>query len=295
MADGLEVGVTASTTRLPAATSATAAAPDRSELEAFHDRHRGGSVDDRRRWAILLAIEIFLIVALWEVAVSVLELVRPQFLPPPSAIAASFAELLARPSFPSHLLYSVTNLLIGVALAAVAGITVGLLVGWSRLLELVVAPVLWTVYSVPKVAFAPLVILALGLGPPSKIFLVFLLGFFPIALNTIEGVRTVDPNMIRAARVFGTRGPGLARKVILPATLPFVLVGLRRAVALGFIGAMLGEFLGGSRGIGHLLREAAKEFRMDDALALVVIMIVVANAGLVVIGLAQRRWFPWSR
>jgi len=272
-----------------------AMAPEAAELAAFHARHPGGSVEDRWRWRLLLALEIALILVLWEVAVSVLGLVRQQFMPPPSAIVASFGELLARPSFPGHVVYSLVNLVIGVALAAVFGISIGLLVGWSRLMELMVAPVLWTVYSVPKVAFAPLVILALGLGPPSKIFLVFLLGFFPIALNTIEGVRTVDPSMIRASRVFGTNGFALGRKVVIPATLPFILVGLRRAVALGFIGAMLGEFLGGSRGIGHLLREAAKEFRMDDALALVVIMLIVANVGLVLIGIVQRRWFPWSR
>lgn len=270
-------------------------APEAAELAAFHARHPGGAVDDRRKWRILLAIEIVVILAIWEVAVSVLELVRPQFMPPPSAIAASFGELLARPSFPDHVTYSLTNLLIGVALAAGFGISIGLVVGWSRLMELMVAPILWTLYSAPKVAFAPLVILALGLGPPSKIFLVFLLGFFPIALNTIEGVRTVHPSMIGAARVFGTNGVALGRKIIIPATLPFILVGLRRAVALGFIGAMLGEFLGGAKGIGHLLRVAAHDFRMDDALALVVIMIIVANAGLVVIGLVQRRWFPWSR
>lgn len=269
--------------------------PQGADLEAFHRRHPGGTVDARLRWRLLLALEVVLILVAWELLVTVVEIVPPQFMPPPSAIAASLVELVARPSFPGHLVYSVTNLVIGVVIAAVAGVTVGLLVGWSRLLELVVAPVLWTIYSVPKVAFAPLVILALGLGPSSKIFLVFLLGFFPIALNTIEGVRTVDPSQIRAARVFGVTGPGLARKVILPSTLPFILVGLRRAVALGFIGAMLGEFLGGSKGIGHLLKEAAKEFRMDDALALVVVMIVVANVGLVIIGIAQRRLFPWSR
>ena len=74
-----------------------------------------------------------------------------------------------------------------------------------------------------------------------------------------------------------------------------MLIGLRRAVALGFIGAMLGEFLGGSKGIGHLLNRAAREFHMDQALALVVVMIAVANIGLVVTGIAQRRFAPWSR
>lgn len=290
MADGREERMTTTPVTLE-----TSAALDPAELAAFRARHRGATGDRRRWWRIALVAEVALILLVWELAVSVFGLMAPQFMPPPSAIAASFIDLVSRASFIGHLTYSLSNLVIGVALASTVGISLGLLVGWSRFLELTIAPVLWTIYSVPKVAFAPLVILALGLGPPSKIFLVFLLGVFPIALNTIEGVRTVDPSLIRAARVFGTGGVALARKVTLPATLPYILVGLRRAVALGFIGAMLGEFLGGAMGIGHLLREAAHDFRMDDALALVVVMIAVANVGLVAIGLAQRRWFPWSR
>jgi len=148
---------------------------------------------------------------------------------------------------------------------------------------------------VPKVAFAPLVILALGLGAPSKVFLVFLLGVFPVLLNTIEGVRTVDPSLIRAGRVFGTNGFRLLRTIVLPATLPFILVGIRRAVALGFIGSMLGEFIGGNMGVGYLLKRAAVEFRMDVSLALVVFMILIANIGLLLTDLLQRRFAPWAR
>ena len=268
---------------------------DPRELDAFHARHpTAGGRRRRISWRLVIAIEVVLILLVWEVAISGFKVVRPVFMPPPSAIAASMAELVAKPTFLEHLWFSLSNLLIGVLLAIVVGVSVGLAVGWSRFLELTVSPVIWTLYSVPKVAFAPLVILALGLDADSKIFLVFLLGVFPIALNTIEGVRTVDPSLVRAARVYGTGGVALARKVILPAILPYVLVGIRRAVALGFIGAMLGEFLGGNVGIGHLLKRAAHDFRMDDALALVVVMVIVANAGLVLTTVIQRRVAPWS-
>lgn len=268
---------------------------DPDEIAAFHARHRVTGGWRRRAWPAIVALEVVIILVAWEIAISGLHLVRPSFMPAPSAIGASLVELVTKPTFLEHLWFSLVNLVVGVGLAALVGIPVGLAVGWSRFLDLTVSPLLWTVYSIPKVAFAPLVILALGLGPPSKVFLVFLLGVFPIALNTIEGVRTVDPSLVRAARVFGTSGPALARKVILPAVLPFVLIGLRRAVALGFIGAMLGEFLGGSKGIGHLLKRAAHDFRMDDALAIVVVMVVVANIGLVLVSVAQRRFAPWSR
>jgi ABC-type nitrate/sulfonate/bicarbonate transport system permease component len=268
--------------------------PIEADVEAFHVRHSTQTDDRRGLWRVAIVVEVALILLVWEVAISGLGLVRPTFMPPPSAIGTSLAEIVARESFLDHLLFSLTNLLIGVVLAAAVGIPVGILVGWSRFLEVAVAPFLWALYSVPKVAFAPIIILALGLGHEPKVFLVFLLGVFPIMLNTIEGVRTIDPSLIQASRVFGTQRFGLARKVILPATLPYILIGLRRAVALGFIGAMLGEFLGGSKGVGHLLRRAAHDFHMDQALALVVVMVVVANIGLVIVDLGRRRFAPWS-
>lgn len=289
MADGRPVGMS-----VAAPGMAAAARPDVAELEAFHARHPASGGDRRHLWRIVIAAEVLLILLAWELAISGLQIVRPTFMPPPSAILASLLEVASRETFPAHLLFSLSNLVIGVLLAAAVGIPVGLVVGWSRLLEVTAGPVLWALYSIPKVAFAPLVILALGLGHPSKIFLVFLLGVFPIMLNTIEGVRTVEPSLIQASRVFGTERLALARKVILPATLPYMLVGLRRAVALGFIGAMLGEFLGGSKGIGHLLNRAAHDFEMDQALALVVVMVVVANIGLLITELVRRRVAPWS-
>lgn len=273
----------------------TVAPVDPAQIAAFHARHPSSGGDRRHWWRAAVVLEIVLILVIWELAITGFKVVRPVFMPPPSAILVSFAEMVAKPTFLDNLWFSLLNLVVGVFLAAIVGIPVGLAVGWSRFLELTVSPVIWTIYSVPKVAFAPLVILALGLGAPSKVFLVFLLGVFPICLNTIEGVRTIDPSLIRAARVFGTSGISLARKVILPATMPFILVGVRRAVALGFIGAMLGEFLGGNRGLGFQLKRAAQEFKMDDALAIVVVMIAVANLGLILTGLIQRRLAPWSR
>lgn len=266
---------------------------DAAELERFYSRHASTAGQSELRWRLGVIAEVVLILGAWQLLIGVWEVLPPAFLPPPTAIAASLADLLTSDTFIGHLWFSTSNVLVGVAVAASVGIVVGLVVGWSPLLQLTAAPLLWLLYSTPKVVLAPLIVLAFGLGPPSKIALVFLLGVFPIALNTIEGVRTVDPSLLNAARVFGLRGVGLARKLILPATFPFVLVGLKRAVALAFIGEILGEFLGGAAGLGHLLERAAVNFQMDDSLAVVVIMVVAANVGLVIIEIA-RRWFaPW--
>jgi ABC-type nitrate/sulfonate/bicarbonate transport system permease component len=246
-------------------------------------------------WRLAVLGEAIAFIALWELATSGLGLVRESFLPPPSAVFSSLVDLVGDDEFFSALWFSVKNMTIGLLLAAVVGISVGLTVGWFRLLHFTVAPLLWTLYSTPKVALAPLLILALGLGASSKIALVFLLALFPIMLNTMEGVRTVGGSLIRAARVYEFNGVALGRKVVLPATFPFVLVGLQRGVALAFTGEILGEFLGGSGGLGHMLERATFDFRMDDALAIVVIMALVANIGLVTVSLLQKKYAPWHQ
>jgi ABC-type nitrate/sulfonate/bicarbonate transport system permease component len=244
-------------------------------------------------WRLAVVGELILLIVLWELAISVFELARPSFMPPPTDVFASLVDLVQNDEFFDALLYSLKNLAIGLALATVVGIAGGLAVGWFRLAHFTVAPLLWTLYATPKVALAPLLILALGLGSTSKIALVFLLAVFPILLNTMEGVRTVSPSLIRAARVYDVNGIALGRKVVFPATFPFILVGLQRGVALAFTGEILGEFLGGAGGLGHMLERATFDFRMDDALAIVVIMALVANVGLVTVSVLQKKYAPW--
>jgi ABC-type nitrate/sulfonate/bicarbonate transport system permease component len=244
-------------------------------------------------WRVGLVAEVIFVLLIWEFLIGTLELMSPVFFPPPSAIYQAFLEVIGADSFISDMSFSLRNLVISLSLAAILGIVIGFAVGWFRLLKFTVSPLIWVLYATPKVALAPLIILAFGLGSTSKILLGFLLSFFPIVLNTIDGVETIDKSLVRAGRVFGLKGWRLGKEIILPATLPFVLVGVQRGVALGFVGVILGEFLGGSQGLGAALESATHDFRMDRALAIVFIMVVVANLGLVLVTVL-RKWFaPW--
>ncbi|KQV02727.1 ABC transporter permease [Microbacterium sp. Root322] len=245
------------------------------------------------KWTLLLIGVVAAVLLLWEAAVSWFGWVPAVFLPPPSAVAVAFGQLMVDAEFWSAFAFSVTNLLIGLAIAIVVGVVVGLAVGWSPVLRFMVAPFLWVLYSTPKVALAPLFILGLGLGSESKIALVILLAVFPILLNTMEGAVTVNPSLVNAARVYGAKGIGLGWKVIFPATLPYSLSGIQRGAALGFTGEVLGEFLGGTGGLGHLLEFAAYQFRMDEAIAMVVVMVIIANLTLLLISILRRRLAPW--
>ncbi len=251
-------------------------------------RHRVGG-----RWTALLLAAVLVVLVAWEVCARLEFLINPAFLPPPSKVGRAFGALLVDGDFWSALANSLRNLLIGVALAIVAGVVVGAVVGWSAVLRFTVAPFLWLLYATPKVALAPLFILILGLGDSSKIALTFLLAVFPILLNTMEGVQTVSGSLVNAGRVFGFRGSALGVKIVIPATFPFSLAGIQRGAALGFTGVVLGEFLGGAGGLGHMLERAAFDFQMDEALAIALVMIIVANGLLAVVSLAQRRLAPW--
>lgn len=245
------------------------------------------------RWTGLLMLTILAILACWQLAVTSLGLISEAFLPPPTAVASAFMDLMVTGEFWSAFFASVQALLIGVAIAVVLGVVIGAAVGWFPLLRFAVAPFLWFLYSTPKVALAPIFILMLGLGNTSKIALTIMLAIFPILLNTMEGVQTVNPSIVRAGRVFGFRGLAMGRKIIVPATLPYSLAGIQRGAVLGFTGTVLGEFLGGAGGLGHMLQRAAFDFQMDEALAIVVVMVIIANTLLLSVAVIRRRLAPW--
>ncbi len=263
------------------------------QMERYWDTHPPRS-DRRLAWRITVIVEVILLLVLVQVAVGSLRLIDEAFFPAPISVGESIANLVTGNSFLKDLSFSITNYVIGVTLACVVGIGLGLAIGMSSLMDLTVKPFVWAFYAVPKVAIAPLLILILGLGAPSKIAMVFLLSLFPVLINTMDGVRTVDPTLLRAGAVYGFRGWRLARAVILPATIPFILVGVRRAIALGFIGEILGEFLGSVQGLGVRLQSAVAAFQMADAIAVVVLMVIAANIGLWIMDRIQRIVAPWS-
>jgi NitT/TauT family transport system permease protein len=257
----------------------------------------GRAMNDKRstdlKWTLILLAVVFGFIVLWQLAVEQWGLINPAFVPAPTSILSALLDLLQEPEFWSALASSLRILAIGLAMAIVVGLVVGIVVGWLPVLHFTVAPFLWLLYSTPKVALAPLFILILGLGDSSKIALTFLLAVFPILLNTMEGVQTVPESLIRAGRVYGFRGISFGYKIVLPSVLPFSLAGIQRGVALGFTGVVLGEFLGGAGGLGHMLERAAFDFHMDEALAIVLVMVVVANLMLAAVSLARRTWAPW--
>lgn len=262
------------------------------------------SVFRRYEGVILGGTAVLLVLAMWEVAWSAgrygpLEpaprLISPLFMSGPSAIAKQFGDGWARGTLRADMIYSGTNFAVGFAMATVAGVVLGILVGWYRRVRLLADPFLNALYATPRVAMVPLIIIWFGIGMWSKVFIVFISAFFPILVNTIGGVRTIDADLLRAARAYCASDWQIFTTLALPGSVPFILTGVRQGVALGLIGVVVGEMFGGSQGIGFMVAYGGQTFATDT---LFVGVVIIAGAGILLTSLAEKlerrfsRWRP---
>ena len=193
-----------------------------------------------------------------------------------------------------QLWHSLSNLLIGMVISAVIGIPVGLLMGASRTADLILSPYVWAMVSLPRVALIPLLILILGFGNSMQLTIIVLSAVFPIMVNCMAGVKTVDPSLIRAGKVFGASRVQLYRKIILPFTLPFVISGINQGIARGLVGMLIGELLGGSGdGLGFLLNRAGDTFNAPLMYAILIIFAVMSVGLVQSMNMLERRAAPW--
>lgn len=230
--------------------------------------------------------------AVWEWAVAS-GAIPALFVPRPSEVVLALFEMAASGQLWTHLSFSATNFAIGFALAALVGIPLGLVMGASRWVDTLLGPYVWTLYATPRIALNPLFILWLGFSVESKVLLIFLSGLMPILISSMDGVKTVDQSLIKAARVFGASRRQLYTRVVLPFTVPFIMTGLRQGVGRAMIGLLVSEFFGSGKGIGYVISRAGQQ--MDSASMFAgLIILVLASVGLVYLTAAiERRVAPW--
>ncbi|WP_024805602.1 ABC transporter permease [Nocardia sp. BMG51109] len=175
-----------------------------------------------------------------------------------------------------HLYASTVRVVQGFALAALVAIPLGIIMGRSRLVYRMVEPTINLIRPIPVTAWAPLALLIIGFGDRSTIFLVFLAAVFPVLLNTIAGVRAVPSRLFEAAAMLGTRPVRTLYKVVLPASIPGIVAGLRIALGLSWVILVVGETVGIRVGLGALITQAREQSRTD---LIVAVMIVIGLAG----------------
>lgn len=245
--------------------------------------------------AVVIAIEVVVLLVLWQLVVGVFGWISPVFLPPPLAIAQGFGEILANGSLAANAGVSVQAWLTGFALAVVVGIPVGLLMGASLPVDRVIGPIAWTIYATPSIAYQPLAKAWFGFGIGPVIFLVTISAIFPILLNVAAGMRTTNPSIIRAARVYGAGRMRLYRSVYLPSTVPFLFAGLRQAVVLATIGMVVAELAGSSSGMGALIIRASNTYQTDQAFAAIAVVVLWSVGMTQVVTAIERGVAPWTR
>ncbi len=243
-------------------------------------------------WAIRI-ISVVTVLGVWELFGPSMNRV---FLRPPSQIVRAFFDLVGTGELQTALGQSLSVFVVGLTIAIVAGILMGIVMGRSRIAFNALDPWVSALYSVPSVALLPLVAVAFNYsGDPPRIAAVVLFAIFPILINTQQGVRNVDRGLLEVARAFNTSERRLWTDVIIPSSLPFMLAGIRLSIGRGLIGMIVAAFFIGLVGLGYLIIQYGNVFRIDR---MFVPVIVVAAMGIVFMGLVQwleGRVAPWLR
>jgi NitT/TauT family transport system permease protein len=215
------------------------------------------------------------------------------FLPPLHDDLQATWRLVQNGQMQSHLKASLTRSAIGFGIALAAAIPLGLLIGWYRLLESFLNPLLELFRNTAALALLPVFTLLLGIGETSKISIIAFASFFPILLNTISGVKTVDPLLIRAAQTLGLSSLRLFVKVILPSSTPTIFTGIRMAGSASILVLIAAEMVGAKAGLGFLIINAQSSFQIPDMYAGILatsIVGVAINYGLVRLERHFSRW-----
>ncbi len=212
----------------------------------------------------------------------------------PQAVLVELNDLASRGLLWTDLGASLERVAIGFALAALLAIVLGSLVGASRTAEKLLDPTLQAVRSVPSLAWVPLLLLWLGIGETAKIALVAIGAFFPVYVALASAIRNVDRKLVEVARVLGVRGLPFIARVLLPAALPQLLVGLRIGLTQAWLFLVAAELLGASRGLGFLLTDGQQIARTDEILVAILAFAICGKLSESGMRLLERRLVDWT-
>jgi sulfonate transport system permease protein len=232
------------------------------------------------------------IVALWWGSVA-LGVFKAYQLPPPPTVLDAAVALWQRGLLQQDIATTAGRVIIGFAIGSSLAIVLGTLTGLSRRVEQAVEPTLQALRSVPSLAWAPLLLLWLGIDEAQKLTLVAIGAFFPVYVNLVSGITNVDRKLVDVARVYGLGRREIARRVVLPASLPSLLTGLRLGLTQSWLFVVVAEFFGGSAGLGFRLTDSQQSSRTDLMLVALVCLAVLGKLSDTLLGAIERRALRW--
>lgn len=236
---------------------------------------------------------VLLFLVLWEAA-SQNEWINPLFISSPIEIAHAAVLMVQEVSFWENMKVSGYEFVSGFVLAILIGIPIGVLSGWNSTFNAVVNPFISGLYVTPKVALLPVIIIAFGIGPASKIVIVFLMAFFPIVMSAQKAMLTLDQNLIKAARTFSASEFQIFKTIALPSTVPFLLNGIRLGIGQGLIAVVVGELFASTAGIGYQLTSNGQNLQTDRMFVGVLVITITGIILTSLLGIIERRFSSWK-
>ena len=247
----------------------------------------------RSLWVTLLrTVVIGGFLLLWEIASG--RWIEPFLISSPSRILSSLISSFQSGDLLQHTWVTFQEIAIGFPLGAISGIALGYCFGRSQVLAEIFEPIIIALNGIPRTALAPLFIVWLGIGIWSKVGVVFLLTFFLNFFNTYAGMRQMDQEYIDLARLMGAGRWKLTFKVILPAISPYVFIGIRTSIPFSVIGAIVGEFIAATEGVGFFIRLSAGIFKTADVFVGIIVLMLMVIAMDKVAEMIEKRFLRWQ-
>ncbi|WP_316780609.1 ABC transporter permease [Streptomyces sasae] len=269
----------------------TAKAPDRAQTRAQAAR---------RRKAIVFAVRVLLLVAflgLWEL-LSRAKVIDPFNFSMPSKIWDQIWTWVthgtALGSLGEQIWYTLYEALLGWVIGVITGVVFGIALGRISFLADVLGPFIKVLNSIPRIVLAPIFLIWFGLGPSSKVASAVVLVFFPVFFNAFQGAREVDRNLVANARILGASDRRVTLQVVIPSATSWIFTSLHVSFGFALIGAIVGEYIGATKGIGLLVSQSQNTFNPAGVYAAMVILAVVALAAEGLLTFAERRIFRWK-
>jgi NitT/TauT family transport system permease protein len=234
----------------------------------------------------------FVLLVVWE-AVGRLGLVDVRFFPPPTAIADTFAKLVASGELWDNTITSLGRIVIGFLIGAVPGLVLGVVMGLSRFVRAALNPMVGALYPIPKSAILPLLLLVFGLGEGSKYAIVASGVFFLVLLNTAAGVLSIEPVYLDVGRNFGASRVQTFLTIALPGALPLIFTGIRLAWGIALVLIVVGEIFASRSGLGYMINNAYQTFQIEKMYAGLVVMSLIGYVSFLLLDELQRLLVPW--
>lgn len=235
---------------------------------------------------------ILLLISAWG-AVCALKIIPPYLLPSPYAVTRALIGDF--PLLAAHALTTLEESLLGLILSVIFGVLAASVMDRFEFLYRAAYPVLVLTQTIPAIAIAPLLVLWMGFGIAPKVLLIFITCFFPIAVSTLSGLRSVDPDIVDLMRSMGASRLQILIRVKLKASLESFFAGLKLAAAYSIIGAVIAEWLGGAKGLGVYMTRVRKAYAFDKMFAVIILISLVSLLLLKLIDIVHKKSMPWRK